>query len=75
MTDVDVFDEHLDKLYRDREIAYDNEDYDAVREINAELSEILNVDEVDDLDDYDEADFPAIVEDDEYDYYDEEFDN
>lgn len=75
MTDVDVFDKHLDELYRNREIAYDNEDYDAVREINAELSSILNVEEIDDLDDYDDTAFPVIDEDDDYEYYDEELDN
>lgn len=68
MMTVEVFDDYLDELYHTRDLAYDNEDYDMVRTINVELSEILNVDQVDDLDDYDES--QSLIEEDEY-FYDE----
>jgi len=64
MTTLEVFDDYLDELYHTRDLAYDNEDYDKVREINSQLTHILNVDEVDDLDDYDEP--QSLIEEDEY---------
>lgn len=64
MTTVDVFDDYLDELYHTRDIAYDNEEYDVVREINIELSNALNVsvDDIEELDDYDDADDQLIDE-------------
>lgn len=55
MTSVDVFDDYLDELYHMRDLAYDNEEYDKVREINVQLSKALNV-EVDDIDTLDDND-------------------
>lgn len=72
MTTIDAVDNYIDDLYHSRDLAYDNEDYDAVREINLELERAMNVDEIDDLDDYDEE-YSVIDEDDEY-LYDEELD-
>lgn len=67
MTTVDVFDDYLDELYHTRDIAYDNEEYDVVREINIELSNALNVsvDDIEELDDYDDAD-DQLLDDEEY---------
>lgn len=73
MTTIDVYDDYLDKLYHDRDVAYDNEDYDTVREINRELTELMKIDEVDDLDDYDEP-YSVLDDDDEYEYDDFEND-
>lgn len=66
MTTVDVFDDYLDELYHTRDLAYDREDYDTVREINIQLSDALNVniDDIDDLDDYDN--YAQLIDEDEY---------
>lgn len=73
MTSVDVFDDYLDELYHMRDLAYDSEEYDKVREINVQLSKALNVDvdEIDTLDDDDDEN-ELFVDDDEYIF--EEFD-
>lgn len=75
MTTVEVFDDYLDELYHTRDLAYDNEDYDTVREINVQLSKALNIDadEIDELDDADEVD-TLILEDEDEEYIFEEID-
>lgn len=68
MNTIEIFDDYLDELYHTRDLAYDNEDYDTVREINEKLAETMNVendnDDIDSLDDYDDEDH--LIDDDEY---------
>lgn len=66
MTTVDVFDDYLDELYHTRDVAFDNEDYTTVREMNIQLSKALNVgiNEIDELDDHDDTEVPFIDEED-----------